>query len=148
MSSLEPYEEEPGTALDALPGLARVAAYAALHTTEWSVKTSARAWLRVGRAITKPDEAAALARDATRAANVFGELARSVSSGVPVARALMSAGQSLGGLVENPEVVNGSAGRPPTRATVPPGPGPGAAAPLARRVGHRQGTPGVRPDPR
>jgi hypothetical protein len=105
---MEPHDDEPGNALEALPGLARVAGYAALHTTEWSVKTSAKAWLRVGRAVTHPDEAAALARDATRAANVIGELARSVSSGVPVSRALMSAGESLGGLVENPEVVNGA----------------------------------------
>ncbi|MDQ4054307.1 MAG: DUF4393 domain-containing protein [Actinomycetota bacterium] len=100
--------DEPGTAIEALPGLARVAAHAALHTTEWSVKTSVKAWLRVGRAVTRPDEAAALARDATRAANVVGELARSVSSGVPVSRALMSAGESLGGLIENPEIVNGT----------------------------------------
>jgi hypothetical protein len=106
---MEPHDDEPGNALEALPGLARVAGYAALHTTEWSVKTSAKAWLRVGRAVTHPDEAAALARDATRAANVIGELARSVSSGVPVSKALMSAGESLGGLVENPEVVNGTA---------------------------------------
>ena len=85
---------------ESLPGLARVAAYAALHTTEWGVKTSAKAWLRVGRAVTHPDEAAHLARDATRAMTVVGDLARSVSSGTPVSEALMSAGESLGGLVE------------------------------------------------
>lgn len=108
VSSMEPLDDEPGNALEALPGLARVAAYAALHTTEWSMKTSAKAWLRVGRAVTHPDEAAALARDATRAANVVGDLARSVSSGMPVAKALLIAGESLGGLVENPETVNGT----------------------------------------
>ncbi len=97
-----------GHALEALPGLARVAGHAAWHTTEWSVKTSARAWLRVGRAVTRPEEASALARDATRAVGVVGELARSVSSGVPVARALLNAGESLGGLVESPEAVDGS----------------------------------------
>lgn len=95
------------TPYDALPGLARVAASAAWHTTEWSVKTSARAWLRVGRAVTQPDEAVALARDATRAANVVSELARSVSSGVPVGKALLSAGEALGGLGESSETVNG-----------------------------------------
>jgi Abortive infection alpha len=86
--------------VESLPGLARVAAYAALHTTEWSVKTSAKAWLRVGKAATDQQEAAALARDAGEALAVVGELARSVSSGVPVGRALMSAGAALGGLVE------------------------------------------------
>lgn len=99
--------EQLGPAVDSLPGLARVTASAAWHTTEWGVKTSAKAWLRVGRAVTRPDEAAALARDAGRAANVVSELARSVSSGVPVARALMTAGESLGGLVEHPDIVNG-----------------------------------------
>ncbi|WP_341926844.1 Abi-alpha family protein [Nocardioides psychrotolerans] len=94
---------------ESLPGLARVAAYAALHTTEWGVKTSAKAWLRVGKAVTRPDEAAALARDASKAMVVVGDLARSVSSGTPVAKALMSAGESLGGLVEanGTEMVNG-----------------------------------------
>ena len=93
-------------AVDSLPGLVRVAASATLHTTEWGVKTSAKAWLRVGRAMTSREEAAALARDAGDGVAVFGELARSVSSGVPMAKALLSAGQSLGGLVE-PVVVNG-----------------------------------------
>ncbi len=79
-----------------LPGLARVAAHAALHTTEWGVRTSAKAWRRVGRAATQPDEAAALARDATRAMTVVSDLARSVSSGTPVGEALMAAGQQLG----------------------------------------------------
>jgi hypothetical protein len=94
-------------AVDSLPGLARVAASAAWHTTEWGVKTSAKAWLRVGRAVTRPDEAAALARDAGEGVAVFSELARSVSSGVPVGKALLAAGESLGGLVEPPPVVNG-----------------------------------------
>jgi len=94
-------------AVDSLPGLARVAASAALHTTEWSVKTSAKAWLRVGRALTNREEAALLARDAGDGVAVFGELARSVSSGVPMAKALLTAGESLGGLVEPPPVVNG-----------------------------------------
>lgn len=90
-------------AMDALPGLARVAATAWWHTTEWSVRTSARAGLRVARAVTNPEEAAALARDATEAAGVIGGLARSVSSGVPLATALMTAGASLGELAEPPE---------------------------------------------
>ena len=94
-------------AVDSLPGLARVAASAALHTTEWSVKTSAQAWLRVGRALTSREEAALLVRDAGDGVAVFGELARSVSSGVPMAKALLSAGETLGGLVEAPSIVNG-----------------------------------------
>ncbi|MDP2774352.1 MAG: Abi-alpha family protein [Nocardioides sp.] len=87
-------EQDPG-----LPGLARVAAYAALHTTEWGVRTSARAWLRVGRAVAHPDEAAALAHDAGKALDVVGELARSVTIGVPVAQALMAAAERVNGSV-------------------------------------------------
>ena len=94
-------------AVDSLPGLARVAASAALHTTEWSVRTSAQAWLRMGRALTSREEAAALVRDAGSGVSVFSELARSVSSGVPMGKALLTAGESLGGLVEAAPVVNG-----------------------------------------
>ncbi len=92
---------------DSLPGLARVAASAALHTTEWGVKTSARSWLRVGKALTSQKEALALARDAGQALAVVGDLARSVSSGVPVGTALMTAGEALGGLVDQTPVVHG-----------------------------------------
>ncbi len=93
--------------VDSLPGLARVAAHAAWHTTEWGLKTSARSWLRVGKALTSQQEAAALARDAGQAVTVVSELARSVSKGVPVGSALLAAGQSLGGIVEQEEVVGG-----------------------------------------
>ncbi len=95
-------------AVESLPGLARVAASAAWHTTEWGVRTSARSWLRVGRALTSQEEASALVHDAGQAAAVVGELARSVSSGTSVAKALLAAGESLGGIVEHHgEAVNG-----------------------------------------
>jgi hypothetical protein len=92
--------ERVGPAVEALPGLARVAASAWWHTTEWGVRTSARAGRRVARAVADPDEAAALARDATEAASVLGDLARAVSTGVPLPRAIMSAGEHLGDLVD------------------------------------------------
>lgn len=102
-----PRREPIHPAVDSIPGLARVAASAAWHTTGWGAKTSAKAWLRVGRAVVNPDEAQDLARDVGKAAVVVGDLARSMSEGVPVAKALMEAGESLGGLVETPNVVNG-----------------------------------------
>ena len=92
-----------GHAVEALPGLARVFVAAAWHTTEWGVRTSARAGRRIARAVTDPLEAAALARDATEAAAVLGGLARSVSSGVPVSTAITSAGESLVELAEPPD---------------------------------------------
>lgn len=85
-------EHDPG-----LPGLARVAAYAALHTTEWGVRTSAQAWKRVGRAVADPDEAAALVHDAGRAIDLVGEVARSVTTGTPVAQALIAAAEQVNG---------------------------------------------------
>ena len=106
--------DTPENHLEALPGLARVAASAWWHTTEWGVRTSARAGRRVARAVADPGEAAALARDATEAATVVGELARSVSAGVPLAKALLAAGESLGELAEPAEPVNGTACDAPT----------------------------------
>ncbi|MGA8846287.1 MAG: Abi-alpha family protein [Nocardioides sp.] len=87
--------------VDSLPGLARVAAHAAWHTTEWGLKTSAKSWLRVGRALTNQQEAAALARDAGQAVTVVTELARSVTHGTPVGSALLAAGHRLGGIAEH-----------------------------------------------
>ena len=108
--------EAVGPAVEALPGLARVAASAWWHTTGWGVRTSARAGRRLARAITDPAEASALARDATEAASVIGGLARSVSSGVPLAAALTTTGESLGELVEPPERTDGHAHPEPAPA--------------------------------
>ncbi len=49
---------------------------------------------------------------------MLGELARSVSAGVPVARALTTAGESLGGLVEHPEIVSGTVVDQPDAASL------------------------------
>ncbi|GAB3793211.1 Abi-alpha family protein [Nocardioides ungokensis] len=108
--------ESVAPAVEALPGLARVAASAWWHTTEWGVRTSARAGRRMARAVTDPSEAASLARDATEAATVIGDLARSVTSGVPISRALMSAGESLGELADPPDPAGDRA--PPTTDTM------------------------------
>lgn len=97
-------------AAESLPGIARVAASAAWHTAGWGARTSAKAWLRVGRAATSQEEAAALARDAGHAIAVVGELARTVSAGTPVGRALMSAGADLGGLVPESSSSSSAAG--------------------------------------
>lgn len=86
--------------VEALPGLARVAGYAALHTTEWGVKSYVRSARRLARAATNRDEAARLARDATDAAVVVSELAKSVSGGTPVGTALLRAAESLGAIRE------------------------------------------------
>ncbi|MEQ6902767.1 Abi-alpha family protein [Nocardioides sp. YIM 152588] len=83
--------------VDALPGLARVAGAAALHTAGWGVRTSVRGWIRVGRAVVDRDEATALAHDVGLYAGLAGELARQIADGVPVGVALQRAGEALGG---------------------------------------------------
>ncbi len=90
-------------AVEALPGLARVAASAAWHTTGWGVRTSLRSTARLARAVTDPHEAAALAHEATEAVQVVSDLARSVSAGIPVSSALVRAGETLGSFSEVPE---------------------------------------------
>ncbi len=90
---------------ESLPGLARVAASAALHTTEWGMRTTARNWLRVGRAVTNRDEAATLIREVGSVVGAVGEIARQVADGVPVGTALLRAGESLGAGAERPRDV-------------------------------------------
>ncbi|WP_435770257.1 Abi-alpha family protein [Nocardioides sp. SYSU DS0651] len=93
---LPPLPAVPGpTVAETLPGLARVAASAARHTTAWGVRTTARGWLRLGKAATDRDEAARLIRDVGTYVGTAGEVARQVAEGVPVATALLRAGEAL-----------------------------------------------------
>lgn len=116
-------DEQDGTAYDGLrlpallelPGLARVAAGAGWHTAQWGVKTSVRTGWRLARAIGDPDEAGALARDATQAVATVGAVARAVTSGTPLPRALVEAGEALAELAHTPQT------RPPTRSSQSPG---------------------------
>ncbi|GAB3856708.1 hypothetical protein GCM10028801_14120 [Nocardioides maradonensis] len=109
-TSDEAYDEEglprlpavPGSfsapaVVETLPGLARVAGSAALHTAGWGLRTTSRNWMRVGRAVTSRDEAAALVREVSQYVGTLGEIAKQVADGVPVATALMNAGTALGG---------------------------------------------------
>ncbi|MFJ9312700.1 Abi-alpha family protein [Pimelobacter simplex] len=98
LPALPPLPALTGPAVaESLPGLARVAGSAALHTAGWGVRTTTRNWLRVGKAVTNRDEAASLIRDVGSYVGALGEVARQVSGGVPVATALLRAGESLGG---------------------------------------------------
>jgi hypothetical protein len=87
--------------VDSLPGLARVAAIAAVNTTAWGMRTTARNWRRVGRATTNRDEAAQLIREVGSVVGTVGEIARQVADGVPVGTALLRAGEQLGGAVSS-----------------------------------------------
>lgn len=87
-------------AVEALPGLARVAASAAWHTTSWSMRAYVKGGRRLARAMTDSREAAALAADTTKMAAVVSDLSRSVSQGTPIGRALLQAAESLGEIVD------------------------------------------------
>ncbi len=56
-------QRQAGGALDALPGLARVAAAAWWHSTEWAVRTGVRAGLKLAETATDPRRAADLVRE-------------------------------------------------------------------------------------
>lgn len=72
-----------GAAASALPGLARVAASVAWHTTEWGVRAYARASVRVAKAVVDPDIRADFARGAAGAAGVVSGVARALLPGGP-----------------------------------------------------------------
>jgi hypothetical protein len=100
-----------GVVVESLPGLARVAATAALNTTGWGLRTTARNWRRVGRAATNRDEAVALIREVGSVVGTVGEIARQVADGTPVGTALLKAGESLGAIAAPPRTPASDNGR-------------------------------------
>jgi len=90
---------------DSLPGLARVAGSAALHTAGWGFRTTTRNWMRVGRAVTNREEAAGLIREVGAAVGAVGEVARQVADGMPIGTALLRVGEQLGGAADEPRSV-------------------------------------------
>ncbi|MFD0806595.1 Abi-alpha family protein [Nocardioides caeni] len=89
---------------ETLPGLLRVAGSAALHTAGWGARTTARNWMRVGKAVTSADEAASLIRDVGSFVGTVGEIARQVADGTPVGTALVRAGEQLGARPDRPHL--------------------------------------------
>ncbi len=127
MSSMVPRDprdprERLERAAGSVPGLARVAASAAWHTTGWGVRTGLRGTRRVARAATSADEAAALIDDVTETVGVVGDLARKFSTGTPVGRALIEAGAALGGLADEGRETGGRADGAAPEAYAGPGP--------------------------
>lgn len=90
---------------DSLPGLARVAGSAALHTAGWGFRTTTRNWMRVGRAVTNRDEATSLIREVGSVVGAVGEIAKQVADGMPVGTALLRVGESLGGASDRPREI-------------------------------------------
>jgi len=108
-------------ALDAAPGLARIAASAWLHTTEWGLRTSAQAAGRLARAATDRTEAEALAHDVGESAQAVAEVARSLSAGVPLPTVLARITAAVEGRDADPG--SGEAGGPAVRPVRTPATG-------------------------
>ena len=90
-------------AAEALPGMARIAATAWMRSAAWAVGSGVRSSRLLVRALTDREAAGELvqevARDVAEASRTVGEVARAVSSGVPVPRALRDATVSLSSVV-------------------------------------------------
>lgn len=90
-------------AAEALPGVARIAVTAAARSAAWGLGSSLRTGKLFARALTDPDTASELvqevARDVAEATRTVSDVARAVSAGVPVPRALLDATASLSTVV-------------------------------------------------
>ena len=90
-------------AADALPGVARIAGTALVRSTRWSLGSGLRSGRLLARALSDPQTAGELvqevARDVAEASRTVSDIARAVSSGVPIPKALMDATVSLSTVV-------------------------------------------------
>ena len=88
---------------EALPGVARIAATAAARSAAWTLGSGIRSTRLFARAVTDPDTAGELvqgvAHDVAEASRTVSDVARAVSSGVPLPQALRDATASLSSVV-------------------------------------------------
>ncbi|MCW2819090.1 MAG: hypothetical protein JWR42_1877 [Marmoricola sp.] len=88
---------------EALPGVARIAATAAARSAAWTIGSGLRSTRLFARALTDPETAGELvqgvAEDVAEASRTVGDVARAVSSGVPLPQALRDATVSLSQVV-------------------------------------------------
>ena len=88
---------------EALPGVARIAATAAARSAAWTIGSGIRSTRLFARAVTDPDTAGELvqgvAHDVAEASRTVSDVARAVSSGVPLPQALRDATASLSSVV-------------------------------------------------
>jgi Abortive infection alpha len=104
-------EVEPGPiGLDAVPGLARIAASAWWHTTEWAVHASVKASRRLAAAALSPEKAIELAQDVvqrteqalTELINATDERRRAVNGAAPVGTPARRASSDVAGKSRRP----------------------------------------------
>jgi hypothetical protein len=106
-------------ALDALPGLMRIAATSWVRTAEWGVVAGLRTGRRLLKAATSPQSALELAQGMASASGVVADLAKAVASGVSIPQAVVEVSASLGGSpsrTAEPPVPARTSGQAPTSA--------------------------------
>jgi hypothetical protein len=90
-------------AAEAIPGMARIAATAWMRSAAWTVGAGLRSGRAFGRVLTNPATAGELvqevARDVAEASRTVNDVARAISAGVPLPRALLDATVSLSSVV-------------------------------------------------
>jgi hypothetical protein len=90
-------------AADAFPGMARIASRAALRSAAWGLGSSVKTSKLFVRAVTDPETAGELvqevARDVAEATRTVSDVARAVSAGVSIPKALLDATVSLSSVV-------------------------------------------------
>lgn len=90
-------------ATGALPGMARIATRAAVRSAAWGLGSSVRTGRMFVRALTDRETAGELvqevARDVAEATRTVSDVAREVSAGVPISKALLDATVSLSAVV-------------------------------------------------
>ncbi len=90
-------------ATEALPGMARITATATLRSASWTLGAGVRSGRLFLRALTDPQTAGELvqqvARDVAEASRTVSDVARAVSAGVPIPKALLDATRSLSSVV-------------------------------------------------
>jgi hypothetical protein len=90
-------------ATEALPGMARITANAWMRSAAWTLGSGVRSGKLFLRALSDPATAGELvqevARDVAEASRTIGDVARAVSAGVPIPRALLDATVSLSSVV-------------------------------------------------
>ena len=86
-----------GSAAQALPGIARLAATSWLRTAQWSVVAGVRTGRRVAGAVTNPHLAVEVAAGVAAASGVVADVAKGLGSGMTVGEAVAQVGQALSG---------------------------------------------------
>lgn len=110
-NNLPARSSEAAPALEALPGLVRIAASSWLRTTEWGAVASVKGARAMLRAATNPAQAVEFAQSVVSASTVVADLVKAVSTGVPIPQAVVEVSAQITGSAHPAASQNGSSSR-------------------------------------